>query len=279
MVLRTLRLGERRTTIRLEESISRALDQVATLHGTTVAAYCAEIEREHGHGNLTSAVRATVVADMLRFLPQAGSRKRPSPRELERSVRLASFLARSENHRLRSIVVEREGDCEQRWDLGLDGITATGSRMRSVFERWDGLRRQASMVPGPETMPDLLRDARGLASLIDVRADAPKEYLVSQTSAASHEFFSYSVAPAALGAFPNPLIAERLQEAMAEVRANGEPRLQVLRHWFAGRERAFARLLLPIVGSDGRTVQVVSVVEPFAGPYVEVEQTESEVAA
>ncbi|MGB0921165.1 MAG: ribbon-helix-helix domain-containing protein [Alphaproteobacteria bacterium] len=70
--MRGVTIGSRRTSIRLEPELWRALDALAAIQGTTINDICASLDRNKGKTGLTSALRVYIVTRLAGSEPLEG---------------------------------------------------------------------------------------------------------------------------------------------------------------------------------------------------------------
>ena len=74
LVSRNVTVAGRRTSIRLEPVMWRALEQISARQGISVFEFCTRVQERRPGGNLTAGVRAEIVAYLLENLATAENR-------------------------------------------------------------------------------------------------------------------------------------------------------------------------------------------------------------
>ncbi len=61
LISRNIRIDGRRTSVRLEESMWEALQEIGQRQGVSVHAFCEAVDRERGSLSLTAAIRVAIL--------------------------------------------------------------------------------------------------------------------------------------------------------------------------------------------------------------------------
>ncbi|MBI3515235.1 MAG: ribbon-helix-helix domain-containing protein [Proteobacteria bacterium] len=242
----SVKLGDRWTTIRLEQELMSALHDIALGMGIGVHELCTEVALDRPDGSFTSALRVFVV---------------------NHYRRLSRTVSPSERTSLERMAAGR-GDLSMSRRLIDVGARETAPELASFYTWWLEYQPASDRVPQHEAInPDLLRvlGLGGLVHVVDATATDPMNYRL--------RVFGRKVAVVGGRDFAGCRIRDvrgrEYSAAAAEdyftAVSTGVPRLQEVDASIGGFRRVYQRLIAPF-SSDGHAPDTLLVAVCYKSP-------------
>ena len=251
----SVRVGGRRTTVRLEPEVMTALRDMAAIEGSSLPEICTRVARERQRGSLASALRLYAVR---RY------------RDLERDGISADFSASlcAEAQGIRRTLFARErDDYVLRHTFALDRLNHVDPGIGFLFEHWRSISRGAHRPAFRDFRLDAVAAIGfdGNVHLVDVEPGDPDEFrIIRQAPKTMICRVGDNVPLRRLG---DTLYPREVRADYHIAKHAGQPVLQRVSVHTEEGALSYERIVLPCAGRDGRTDRlIVGVVA--AGPLL-----------
>ena len=257
--VRSVRVGDRRTSMRLDEDSWSALGHIADLERTSISKLLTEIDRSRGDTPLARATRAYIV----RYLRQPPSGDR-SDAPATGAARLSEMKQRHKQSLLWSTGQDGATEAERKLQFALDRLPRieTG-RIPRHWKDWVQLSRELGHPPSLEAFA-----ARSLGpiaaddslNILDIEPENPFHFCGIRINSGVERFVGRALSGEPIGTYPFQVHARGMQADFNEVKMTALPAYHVIWQRFGNLTRTFARLTLPLCDAVGRVDRLVTII-------------------